>query len=160
MAAVAKYRDQRVAIAAGYVPMEPPNSEIVHFVNRAYLTEADILKPEHVQSLIYFNGPSGPHLIGSMYIMPRIGMPGPEIGGALTSWHHHEELCFDNKTNMVVAFAGNPLFDHPGWSRACPPGTNKQETPEMLHVWVINNPAGPFDSDMDPADVPSILANP
>jgi hypothetical protein len=28
----------------------------------------------------------------------------------------------------------------------------------MLHVWLINNPNGPFDTDMDPADIPSILA--
>jgi hypothetical protein len=158
-AAVARYRDERAALAAGYQPMEPIDGEVVHFVKRDYLTEADVLKPAHVQSLIYYNRPGGPVLIGAMYIMPRIGMPGPEIGGALTSWHHHEELCFDNKTNMVVAFAGNPLFDRPGWSRSCPPGTNKQETPEMLHVWLVNNPGGPFDSDMDPADLPTILAN-
>src|SRR5205814_1974788 len=87
--------------------------EIVHYVNRAYSTDADILKPQHVQSLIYYNSPKGPVLIGAMYIMPRWGMPGPEIGGALTSWHHHDDLCFDKKTSMVVAFAGLSIVDRP-----------------------------------------------
>jgi len=159
MAAVVKYRDLRAAVAAGYQPMEPPDLEIVHYVNRAYSTDADILKPQHVQSLIYYNSPKGPVLIGAMYIMPRWGMPGPEIGGALTSWHHHDDLCFDKKTSMVVAFAGLSIVDRPGWSRSCPPGTSKQDTPDMLHVWVIDNPNGPFDTDMDPADVPAIVAN-
>jgi hypothetical protein len=157
-AAVDRYRDLRVAIAAGYQPMEPPDLEIAHYVNRAYFTEQDILQPQHVQSLIYFNTPKGPVLIGAMYIMPRWGMPGPEIGGALTSWHHHDNLCYDKKTNMVVAFAGSPFLDRPGWSRSCPAGTSKQDTPDMLHVWLIDNPNGPFDSDMDPADVGTILS--
>src|SRR2546430_5693258 len=47
MAAVVKYRDLRAAVAAGYQPMEPPDLEIVHYVNRAYSTDADILKPQH-----------------------------------------------------------------------------------------------------------------
>ena len=160
LAAVAKYRDQRVAVAAGYQPMEPPDQEIVHFVNRAYFTNADVLKPQHVQSLIYYNGAKGPILIGAMYIMPRAGMPGPEIGGSLTSWHNHENLCFDNQTNMPVAFVGDAFFDNnSGWSRSCPKGSSKQDTPEMLHVWVIDNPAGPFDSDMNPADIGTILSS-
>ena len=158
-AAAQKYRDLRTAIAAGYQPMEPPGLEIDHYVNRAYFTDADILNPQRIQSLIYYNSSKGPVLIGAMYIMPRWGMPGPEIGGALTSWHHHDDLCYDKKTNMVVAFAGLSLDDRAGWSRSCPPGTSKQDTPDMLHVWMIDNPNGPFDSDMDPADVPAIVAS-
>jgi len=157
--AVARYRDLRAAVAAGYQPMEPPDLEIAHYVNRAYLTDADILKPQHIQSLIYYNSPKGPVLIGAMYIMPRWGMPGPEIGGALTTWHHHDGLCVDKQTNQVVAAQGNAFFDQQSWSRSCPPGTTKWDTPDMLHVWLIDNPNGPFDSDMDPADVPAIVAN-
>ena len=158
-AAVTRYQDLRAAVAAGYQPMEAPDLEIAHYVNRAYLTDADILNPQHIQSLIYYNSPKGPVLIGAMYIMPRWGMPGPEIGGALTTWHHHDGLCVDKQTNQVVAAQGNAFFDHQSWSRSCPPGTTKWDTPDMLHVWLIDNPNGPFDSDMDPADVPAIVAN-
>jgi hypothetical protein len=157
-AAVAKYRDLRPALAAGYQPMEPTDLKIVHYVNRAYLTEADVLKPEHVQSLIYYNTLRGPVLIGAMYLMPAWGTPGPEIGGALTPWHHHDGLCVDKNTGMVIAAAGSAFFDRPNWSRSCPPGTTKWDTPDMLHVWLIDNPNGPFDSDMDPDDVGTLLS--
>ncbi|HYR49198.1 MAG TPA: hypothetical protein VES90_03360, partial [Candidatus Eisenbacteria bacterium] len=83
-AAVAKYADRQAAIDAGYKPMEPEGLAIMHYVNGAYFTDADILRPDHVQSLIYFNSTRGPILIGAMYIMPRLGMAGPEIGGSLT----------------------------------------------------------------------------
>lgn len=159
-AAVEKYRDQRLAVAAGYKPMEPPGVEILHFVNSAYLTDADVLKPEHVQSLIYYNGPRGPVLIGAMYIMPRIGSPGPEIGGPLTSWHHHDDICFDKQTNVAVAFVGDSFFDRADKSRSCPPGSSKKLTPEMLHVWLVDNPRGPFDSDMDPVVLRSVILSP
>jgi hypothetical protein len=149
-AAAEKYRDLRVAIQAGYQPMEPPNAEIVHYVNQAYLTTTDVLKPEHVQSLIYYNSTHGPVLIGAMYIMPTLGMPGPQVGGALTSWHHHDDLCFDKTTHMVVAFVGDSFFGETDKSRACPRGSSKLITPEMLHVWLVDNPNGPFDSDMAP----------
>ena len=149
-AAVAHYGDQRVAVAAGYLPMEPPDGDIVHFVNSAYLTEADILRPGHVQSLIYFNGPHGAMLIGAMYIMPRRGMPGPQIGGSLTVWHQHSNICFDNTTNMAVAFTRSAFFDGSGKSGSCPQGSTNRTTPEMLHVWLIDNPNGPFASDMEP----------
>jgi hypothetical protein len=158
-AAVARYGDLRSALAAGYQPMEPTDLKIVHYINRAYLTEADILKPQHVQSLIYYNSPRGPILIGTMYLMPSWGMPGPEIGGALTAWHHHDGLCVDTNSGMVVAATGSAFLNDNNWSRSCPRGTTKWDTPEMLHVWLIDNPNGPFDSDMNPADVPAIVAN-
>jgi hypothetical protein len=149
-AAVAKYMDLKAAIKAGYKPMEPPQFEIVHYVNSAYMNEADVLNPSHVQSLIYFNGKHGPVLIGAMYIMPAIGDKGPEIGGQLTQWHHHDNLCFDRKTGMVVAFAHDAFFDNGGLSGSCPAGSSNRSTPEMLHVWVIDNPDGPFGADMNP----------
>jgi hypothetical protein len=148
--AVARYAQLEVAIAAGYSPMEPPDLQIVHYVNRSYMIEADVLDPDHVQSLIYFNGPRGTMLIGAMYIMPRRGMDGPQIGGPLTQWHQHSNICFDNTTGMAVAFVHNDFFDSNDKSGACPRGSTNKTTPQMLHVWLIDNPGGPFAADMDP----------
>jgi hypothetical protein len=149
-AAVARYADLKAALAAGYVPMEPTDLEIVHYVNRAYMVDADILDPQHVQSLIYFNGKSGTRLIGAMYIMPRRGMEGPQIGGPLTVWHQHSNICFDNVTGMAVAFAHSGFFDSNEKAGACPRGSTNKTTPLMLHVWIVDNPDGPFASDMEP----------
>jgi hypothetical protein len=150
--AVAKYRSLEAAIAAGYAPMEPPNSDVAHYVNRSYMVEADILDPQHVQSLIYYNSGHSTELIGAMYIMPRRGMDGPQIGGPLTVWHQHSNICFDNVTGMAVAFAhqGDDAFERRDKSGACPAGSTNKTTPLMLHVWLIDNPEGPFASTMAP----------
>jgi hypothetical protein len=158
-AAVAQYSDQKAAFAAGYEPMEPLDLTTVHFVNSAYLTDADVLRPDHVQSLIYYNTKRGPVLIGAMYIMPRLGMPGPEIGGPLTSWHRHDNLCFDRITGKIVAFAHSGASDVNDREKSgtCPHGSSNHSTPEMLHVWVVDNPNGPFDADMDPDALKALI---
>ena len=147
-AAVQPYRDLGAAQQVGYLPVTPPRLLIVHYVNPAYMGEADILNPRHVQSLIYVNTPRGPVLAGAMYIMPHVGMPGPEVGGPLTSWHHHDNLCFNDQSGIVVAFTN---------SGACPAGSTNRVTPDMLHVWVVDNPNGPFDSDMSPAALRAVV---
>jgi hypothetical protein len=160
-AAVARYADEKVAIAAGYEPVEPMDLPVVHFVNSAYLTNADVLRPEHVQSLIYYNTKRGPVLIGAMYMMPSLGDAGPEIGGPLTSWHHHDNLCFDKATGKIVAFAHSGTADvsDKDKSGVCPKGSSNHSTPEMLHVWVVDNPNGPFDADMDPDALKALISN-
>ena len=155
-AAVAKYKDERNAVQAGYAPMEAEGLPIMHYVNKSYFTDADILNPAHVQSVIYYNSPRGPVLIGAMYIMPRLGMPGPEIGGSLTVWHHHDNLCFDRTTGVIVAFAHDSSANTTEKSGTCPKGSSNSSTPEMLHVWLIDNPDGPFGSDMAPEVLASI----
>ncbi len=148
--AVARYAHLRAAIAAGYVPMEPPNGEIVHYVNRSYMVPSDVLDPQHVQSLIYYNGKQGPVLIGAMYIMPNRAMDGPQIGGPLTEWHQHANICFDNVTAIAVAFVHSVDNDGNEKSGSCPRGSTNKTTPQMLHVWLIDNPEGPFASTMAP----------
>ena len=149
-AAVAKYANQSVAIADGYQPSTPPALPIVHFLNGLYLGDGLIVQPERVESLIYWNSDYGPVLVGAMYIMPD-GMAGPQIGGPLTKWHHHENLCFEDSTGMVVAMTGKGPEVVPGLlrSQACPKGSRLRVTADMLHVWIVDNPKGPFDTDMD-----------
>jgi hypothetical protein len=155
-AAVARYKDERAAIQAGYSPMEPEGQPIMHYVNKAYMTAADVLRPDHVQSLIYFNSTHGPILIGAMYIMPSLATPGPQIGGALTVWHKHDQLCINKATGEIVAFAHDSSGSANDKSGTCPRGSSNGSTPEMLHVWLIDNPGGPFGSDMAPEVLASI----
>lgn len=149
-AAVAKYASLDAAIGAGYKAMEPPDQQVVHYVNPAYMNDADVLNPQHVQSLIYFNGKKGAVLIGAMYMMPRAYDPGPQIGGPLTVWHQHTDICFDDVSGVAVAFVHSSDFDSTDKSGSCPRGSTLKVTPQMLHVWLIDNPDGPFASTMDP----------
>jgi hypothetical protein len=139
----------QAAIADGYRAVTPVDAPIVHYVNPAYLVTGDTLNPEHPESLIYGNSAKGPILLAAMYIAHRIGQAGPDIGGPLTLWHAHSNLCFSAKTNIIDAFtdaAGN-----------CPAGSFNSGTPEMLHVWVVDNPNGPFSTDMNPQALVKLL---
>src|SRR5437667_3838264 len=131
-AAVGAESDLKNAVAAGYKPMEPPDFQIVHYVNPGYMVDADILNPNHVQSLIYYNGKDGTQLIGAMFIMPRRGMDGPQVGGPLTVWHQHSNICFDNTTGMAVAFAHSGVFDNNENSGPLQPHSTHKTTPMML----------------------------
>jgi hypothetical protein len=145
----AKFADLPAAEADGYKAVTPVDEPIVHYINPAYLVTGDTLNPEHPESLIYGNSAKGPILLAAMFIAHRIGQPGPDIGGPLTLWHAHSNLCFNAKTNIIDSFtdaAGN-----------CPVGSFNSGTPEMLHVWVVDNPNGPFSTDMNPAALVKLL---
>jgi hypothetical protein len=144
-----KFASLPAAVADGYRAVTPVDQPIVHYINPAYLVTGDTLNPEHPESLIYGNSVKGPILLAAMFIAHRIGQAGPDIGGPLTLWHAHSNLCFSAKTNIIDAFtdaAGN-----------CPAGSFNSGTPEMLHVWVVNNPNGPFSTDMNPQALVTLL---
>jgi len=144
-----RFQDLQAAQTDGYKAVTPVGEPIVHFVNPAYLVKGDTLNPEHPESLIYGTSAKGPILLAAMYIAHGIGQPGPDIGGPLTLWHAHSNLCFNSRTNIIDAFtdaAGN-----------CPAGSFNSGTPEMLHVWVVDNPNGAFSTDMNPAALVKLL---
>ena len=60
---------------------------------------------------------------------------GPDTFAALTRRPVHSDV-----------FDGNN-----GKSGSCPRGSTNKTTPLMLHVWLIDNPDGPFAADMEPA---------
>jgi hypothetical protein len=82
--------------------------------------------------------------------MPRRGEDGPQIGGPLTVWHQHSNICFDDTTGIAVAIVHSADSNSNDKSGACPLGSSVTRTPQMLHVWLIDNPDGPFASTMDP----------
>ena len=69
-----------------------------------------------------------------MFTMAK-GQRGPAVGGSLTQWHAHADLCPD----PVKAIAITQL---PGGG--CPAGSAVGATGEMMHVWAVAYPAGPF----------------
>jgi len=62
----------------------------------------------------------------------------PDVGGALTQWHIHNNLCFtDDPVSPHVA----GLTDSAG---NCHAPQVKLEPVPMIHVWITPNPCGPF----------------
>lgn len=148
--AVMPYADQKAAIAAGYRTIQPESDAIVHFINPAYLQQPSTLNPQKPESLIYGHGPHGPVLVAAMYIEHGFKIAGPDIGGPLTLWHSHDNLCFDLRSQLISGFKNS--------DGRCPDGSLNEPTPEMLHVWVVDNPLGQFSPDMDPKALAAAVA--
>jgi hypothetical protein len=139
-AALARYDTVDDAVAAGYTSIgdgrRPGGYE--HFINPAYTANAAILDPTEPESLVFRHEADGTKtLTTAMYILP----PGstmddvPDIAGNLTVWHAHDNLCFAPGTLRLAGVSVN--------GQCRPAGEPRQSAP-MLHVWVVDNPCGPF----------------
>jgi len=139
-ASLVRFANPEIAKAAGYKPGPTSDVEpLVHFENKH--NAGAILDPTRPQALVYAHTTHGLVLIGAMFQMSRIGQWGPDPGGPLTQWHQHEGICF-SPVGIAVSFAT------PFWT--CPVGAINITTAPMLHVWIIENPNGPFSADLDP----------
>jgi hypothetical protein len=84
-----------------------------------------------------------PILLGAMYIEGGRAN-GPQVGGSLTRWHSHLVVCEDGKP--TIAGFGVQLRGF------CNPATwHDRYTAQMLHVWVVPYPGGPFSDDLSRA---------
>jgi hypothetical protein len=65
---------------------------------------------------------------------------GPQIGGPLTIWHYHTWLrpqCVVDGLSVNWSVGGK-----------CKRGVPSQYSGEMMHVWLVDHPLGPFASPM------------
>lgn len=103
------------------------------------------LNPEKPETLLYIDHPSkGRILAGVMYIADGVADEGSQVAGPLTAWHYHQGDKEDCKKQGVIP--SNPEPDKYG--RICTDGVMSLRGPEMLHVWFIEHPEGPFASRM------------
>ncbi|MDQ6719913.1 MAG: hypothetical protein M3003_03865 [Candidatus Dormibacteraeota bacterium] len=148
-AAILPYEDWHQAWAAGYRPGGPANMPSTHWMNDAYVKAGYVMDSHRPQGLVYANTRRGPVLLGAMFQMAYLNQFGPDPGGPLTAWHQHENICF---TPLGFEFSlMNPFA-------TCPLGAIDLSAPPMLHVWIVNNPGGPFAVDIDPAAVAAVRA--
>ena len=134
--------------AAGYESVGDGGQpgEYTHYVNWSYMTDAYELDSSHIESVtVKMNADGTTRVVAAMYSltfgddMDDV----PEIAGSLTTWHDHDTFCFDGSGFVALAVGG-----------ACPAGA-LLDTPPMLHVWIEDNPCGPFadvEEDIDDCD--------
>ena len=109
-------------------------------MNWSYSNDGHILDPMRPESVVYEYRNGAQQAVAAMYALPFGSRftDVPDVGGALTQWHVHANLCLtDNAQQRVVS----GLTSIGG---TCPPGTAKLGNTPMLHVWVVPNPCGPF----------------
>jgi hypothetical protein len=148
--ALTKFTNLSAATAAGYVPATNPNGYEVHYANWQTVKSGDVLDPSHPSSLVYANTVNGPVLLGAMYMGPGPCQPGPDVGGSLTDWHAHDNLCL-SATHQVVGKTTS--------AGTCTTGTHNTSTYFMLHVWVAPSLAAThqFQPDLTRAELLPII---
>jgi hypothetical protein len=138
-----RYASPATAYAAGYRTIEDGATGTEHFVKWAYINDGHILDSQYPESLVYQWRNGVETLVSAMYILPfgtRFA-DAPDVGGALTQWHVHSNLCLvDNPSDPLQKVIGG--FIGPG--ETCPAGSTDAGTTPMLHVWIVANPCGPF----------------
>jgi len=138
---IAPYRNLRAAQQDGYRAAQPMRGLAVHFENKAYQSDGRILDPRRPEQLVYAIENGRAVLLGAVYQMQRAGEAGPAVGGPITRWHAH---------NVCVTITP-PGFGVVSPFGTCPSLTLTVTMPEMMHVWTIDQPAGPYADDVDPA---------
>jgi hypothetical protein len=144
-ASLARFQNVQAAFAAGYTDVLHANGEehlLYNGSNPAYAG----LNPQDPSSLVYATNVRhhAPILLGAMYIEDR-NTNGPQVGGSLTRWHSHLVVCDAGKQTI----AGFGLQVQGG---VCNPAAwTDRYTEQMLHVWVVPYPGGPFSDDLSRA---------
>ncbi|WP_238011057.1 hypothetical protein KZZ52_12845 [Dactylosporangium sp. AC04546] len=147
-AATAPYRELAAALAAGYRPAGPAEGPQVHFDHKGHQADGRTLDPQAPEQLVYAVRGDRALLLGVVYQVPVAGAPGPAIGGTSTRWHAHD-VCvglLPPGFGVVSPYGG------------CPPLTISVTAAEMMHVWVVDPPGGPYAEHLDDAWVEAKLA--
>ena len=138
-AAMKKFPDEQSLLAAGYRSINDSITGFEHFVQWGYLADGQELNPERIESIV-MKMPTAPGekkiVASAMYILERGKTMAdvPEIGGALTTWHDHQNLCWDSAGHVVGLLRNGQ----------CVPAGTFAPTPPMLHVWMVEHECGPF----------------
>lgn len=136
-----QFADHREAEALGYRSIGDGLTGHEHFVNWENIDDGRVLDPDHPESLVYEVGPDGDReLVAAMFMLAegtRLDDV-PDIGGPLTQWHVHDDLCFSDdpvapRVVGVTSVGGS-----------CPGAATKLDPMPMIHVWIAPHPCGPF----------------
>jgi hypothetical protein len=144
LARLPRYADPATAEADGYRSIGDGLTGYEHYINWSYINDERILDPDVPESLVYHIENGQKSLVSAMYMLPDTYTleTVPDVGGTLTQWHIHDNLCFIGDPNLGdtdVRVAGLTNLDG-----SCTPPLVKLAQNPMLHVWIVPHPCGPF----------------
>ena len=113
----------------------------VHYVSPKNSFDDKLLDPDYPEYLMYYDTPLGKKLFGFMYFVRTPDEIGPQVGGPLTLWHYHE--WSDGR-----CLIGGLLKSAKDENGNCIEGDLTYKSPQMLHVWFVDHPKGPFATQM------------
>jgi hypothetical protein len=131
-----------IAITLWRLPQwsDPKVTGYEHLIQWDWINDDDILDPERPESLVYRVDRDGSRTLeAAMYMLPQGNTLDavPELGGKLTQWHIHDNLCFSpGEAPKVRGLTGA--------GGGCPAGLVKLDAVPMIHVWIVPHRCGPF----------------
>lgn len=138
-----KFATIESAKAAGFTSIQDSSTGVEHYVNWSYINDEHELDPNYPESLVYAVGPGGTrtlasamYMVGDNYTLADV----PDIGGPLTQWHIHNNLCYSSDPYVTgsTRVVGVTSEDGP-----CGFGIKLHPNP-MIHVWLTPQACGPF----------------
>ena len=131
-----QFADVKMAESQGFVSIGDGFLGHEHYLNPANMNDDRLLDPDHPESLVYDTTVEPKRLVAAMFMLNAGDTLAdvPELGGKLTQWHVHDNLCFAGP--RVVG-----LTDGQG---NCAAGLRKGDATPMIHVWIESHPCGPF----------------
>lgn len=138
-AMLARFPDRASVEAAGYVWIGDGRRAggYEHFVQQDYMADGRELDPDHIESIVLQRQADGSErVVTAMYILERGTTMAdvPDVAGALTTWHDHQNLCWDANGKLAGIVVDGQ----------CRPGGTFRATAPMMHVWLTDPPCGPF----------------
>ena len=139
-----KFSTTAAAEAAGFTTIGDGSTGYEHFINWKYINDEHELNPDYPESLVFQVDPatgtkklvSAMFMMGDDYTLENV----PDIGGALTQWHIHNNLCFSRDP---LEFGSTRVVGVTSPNGTCGFGIRLRENP-MIHVWIVPHPCGPF----------------
>lgn len=136
--------DRSKGVADGF---RTPGTDSRHHRNDEYVLDGIQLDPERPEYLMYYPDPNREGeqtLTGFMFLADARDSRGRQFAGPLAIWHYH-------KYTNARCWAGRGLLstgmvDRQG--RCQTGGFPINRSPEMVHVWLIDHPRGPFSTGM------------
>ncbi|MFN8053628.1 MAG: hypothetical protein U0Q22_19495 [Acidimicrobiales bacterium] len=135
-----QFSDYTKLEALGYHSIQDGFTGFEHYVNWDYINDGRLLDPDHPESLVFATRQGPKHLVSAMFMAEQGTTLDnvPDIGGALTQWHIHDNLCYGATDPPEIAGVVPAGQD-------CPPGQRRLGDPRpMIHVWITKHACGPF----------------
>lgn len=136
--------DRSKAIADGFLT---PGSDNRHHRNDAYVLDSIQLDPARPEYLMYYPDPNREGeqaLTGFMFLAESRKARGHQFAGPLAIWHYHKYAnarCWAGRGLLSMGMADD--------NGRCSTGSVPlHRSPEMVHVWLLDHPRGPFSSGM------------
>ncbi|MET0729400.1 MAG: hypothetical protein ABWZ76_13985 [Acidimicrobiales bacterium] len=131
-----RFADAEAVEAMGFISIGDGGTGHEHYLSPANMTDDKLLDPDHPESLVFDTSVTPKRLAAAMFMLDAGATLDdvPELGGKLTQWHIHDNLCF----------AGTRVAGLTRADGSCPRGLDKGPQVPMIHVWIEPNRCGPF----------------